>query len=163
MTPKPLTYDPRWKETSASLREGVLFVKMPVSQAFMLILVLQSLLKQYDPNLAGKGNRYLKEDFLDFLIKEVEGARALGHYSVFYQVPEEAARKDSALLLSLAGTDTFGILSHFQQVLEAGLREDPEVDWIARVGGPSPNANLLSLDEPMDLDLEEVSDDPLQS
>lgn len=147
--------DPRWREMSASLRKGQLFVKMPVSQAYLLSLALNHALEDC---LTKEAEEYLRKDLLEFLIREIEGARSLQHQSIFYQVPSETALKDANLLRDeLEAHDHSGIIERFRTTLESGLEDDPRVDWIRRVGGPGPSCDFESLPTPapfIDFDLE---------
>jgi hypothetical protein len=153
--------DPRWREISASLRKGKLFVKMPISRAWMLTVVLRTALGKCDEAL--DPIKYLKEDLLGFLVREIDGARELEHRSIFYQVPEETGRKDVALLREhLEPSDNTHEIRYFCEVLEAGLNGNPGVDWISRVGGPKSSTPSLDLDLAMDdieINLDDVLDD----
>jgi hypothetical protein len=126
-------YDPERGNFSASLRKGSLYVKMPLKKALGLVQALE--LAGFltgdveDPNPAA--------EFQDFLAGEYRRAT---NQSLFYAVDVEGARKDIESLMLVEPQDESGLIRTFCDCLEAGLRNDPGVDWIGRVGGPKPDA-----------------------
>lgn len=129
--------DPFWQCFGASLRKDILYVKMPLSRAQRLLdsMELASFLtgdvtevKPVDELLA-----FLREQF-----------QAATNQSLFYRIPAEEARKDIANLITLEPRDRSGIIQKFRFSLEKGLRDDPKVDWITRMGGPKPDSRLTS-------------------
>lgn len=123
--------DPRWKEFSASIRKGVLYVKMPAEKANLLVLSMQCLraLKEMGEEIS-LGNLHTQEVFLR---EQVEAAT---NPSVFISVTAENVREDIETLRSIEERDQAGILRSYREVLEKGLRNEPAVDWITRMGGP---------------------------
>ncbi len=76
-----------------------------------------------------------------FLLREVRRAT---NQSLFYAAPIEEIRTDIMALRIAVAEDRYGVLAQFHDALLRGLRNDPRVDWIARVGGPNPNSSLTS-------------------
>jgi len=102
--------DPRWTEASASLRKGTLYVKLPRAKVILLIEELTS-----------------QEQ--DLLQKEIlESQKAF----VFYG-PTDDWNED---LVTLKGMNPSGITTELVLAIEAGLRNEDQVDWISRIGGP---------------------------
>lgn len=127
--------DPRWQMISASLRKGQLYVKMPIAKARALMMVWQIISSAtkltHDQKLVDRVNTAFK-----LIEDEAVGSQTYGIASVFYMVSDAECQEDIDALMSFVAEDKTGILQSFKEALEAGLRSDPEVDWIARVGGP---------------------------
>jgi hypothetical protein len=102
--------DSQWEEVSASLRQGILYVKVPREkvQPFLDALV---------------------QEEEDLILKQVlESEKAF----VFYG-PTDDWNED---LTTLKGLLPSSVVEEFISVVEAGLRNDARVDWISRIGGP---------------------------
>lgn len=157
---RPVNNDPRWQEKSASLRDGKLFVKMPLTQARMLRAVLLHVLQVLDleEDDDSRESKIHLTGYTSWLSDEVEVVAAANQTSVVYAATLDYATKDAEYIGKAKGLDQTGILSHFHRILEAGLRSDPEVDWIARVGGP--NRDFTGLEQPS-LDVSEIILDDL--
>lgn len=127
--------DPKWQMISASLRKGQLYVKMPLAKARALLMVwsiTSSTTKlTHEQNLVDNLNTVFK-----LLEEEAVGSQTYGIASVFYMVSTDQCETDIKALTSFVEEDASGVLRSFKEALEAGLRSDPEADWIARVGGP---------------------------
>ncbi len=124
--------DPSWREFGASLRKNSLYVKMPLSKARRLLVNMDvASFLSGDVTEPGPGDemlRFLREQF-----------KATTNQSLFYAVPVAEARRDIEALIIIEAKDRSGILRQFRSALEAGLNNDPRVDWIARMGGPKPD------------------------
>ncbi len=130
--------DPRWQEFGASLRGDQLYVKMPLKKAGVLLIAI---------DIAGfmTGNiddPSPTEELLVFLRGEIRRAT---NQSLFYVIPIDQAKKDVEQLILIEPQARISIIKKFRNTLEAGLRNDPQVDWITRVGGPKPKS---STDDP---------------
>ena len=111
--------DPRWTEISASLRQGKLYIKMPREKVAPLLEAL------------GAENQ-------DLYLKEVlESPKAF----VLYGSTDDW-NKD---LITLKGLKPSVVVTELVLAIEAGLRNEDQVDWISRIGGPS-REGLDSLD-----------------
>lgn len=126
--------DPKWQEFSASLRKGELFVKMPIGKARALYIVWQIVSSHvHERDIIECWN-------LDKLFKlvsdEAAGSQEYGIKSVFYSSTVESCQKDIEALQKFGEEDKTGVFRLFKETLEKGLRSDPEVDWVSRVGGP---------------------------
>ena len=105
--------DPKWTEVSASLRKGKLYVKVP---HFKVPVLIQALLAAEE----------------DLLSKEIlESTKAF----VFYG-PTDDWNEDLTTLRSMKTQDLMVV--EFALAIEAGLRNEAQVDWISRAGGPPP-------------------------
>ncbi len=102
--------DPRWTEISASLRKGKLYVKMPREKVKPFLEALE----------AESQDLYLKE--------VLESPR-----SFVLCAPVDDWNQD---LITLKDLRPSVVVTEFILVLEAGLRNEDLVDWIARIGGP---------------------------
>ncbi|MBD3261604.1 MAG: hypothetical protein GF334_07985 [Candidatus Altiarchaeales archaeon] len=139
--------DPHWRQFAASRRDGDVFVKMPRSKARGLALVW-SVLQEKHPELKEKEDL---KSFFDFLAGEEEAAAQAFFPSVFYQQELSGCEKDASTLQLLEDKDSTGLIKELRSALLKGMKNDPAVDWIARVGGPK--RNRLK-------DLEKVTDSP---
>ena len=102
--------DSRWTECSASLRKGTLYVKMPRAKVILLIEILSA-------------------ENQDLLQKEIlESKKAF----VFYGSTDDWNED----LVTLKGLAPSGITTELVLAIEAGLRNEPNVDWVSRIGGP---------------------------
>lgn len=145
--------DPDWTEFSASNRKNQIFVKMPAVKAKSL-LDLWTVISQtveLDPE-----TRRLSSEIFKLLQDELEGTLEYGNKSVFYTVPSDVCRKDVKALQQLEDKDPTHVFTDFRETLEKGIRNDPSVDWIQRVGGP-PNRGPLAGLEREDEDFLELS------
>ncbi len=148
--------DPDWKMISASLRKGVLYVKMPVAIAVLLGAAWKTVSARFHERDILEIHR---NDALFKLIgDELEGSIEYGIGSVFYSTPIDVCEKDIEALKTFADKDTSTLFQSFVDALEAGLKSDPAVDWITRVGGPKPNAfeALQPEPEPVQLSLDDL-------
>lgn len=143
--------DSRWQEFAASLRDGQLFVKMPAPKARALLLVWEILSQRVKTTRETAASATA---LFRLLHEELTGTLEYGIKSVFYSIPLEMCQKDIEVLRHYEGEDATGVFAAFRETLERGLRNDPLVDWIARVGGPKREA-LAGLEredsEPVDL------------
>ncbi len=124
--------DPGWQEFGASLRKDQLYVKMPLKKAGVLLDAI---------DIAGFMTGDLDdpspaEGLLAFLRAEMNRAT---NQSLFYVVSVDEVKKDIEQLSLIEPKDRIGLIQRFRVTLEAGLRNDPKVDWITRVGGPKPD------------------------
>ncbi len=137
--------DPQWQEYSASLRKGSLYVKLPRTQARMLSgaleRVLQALERKDCINLS-ESKTYLTR-YAKFLKDEIDKALVVSQPMVIYAATLDYATDDAKHLRLVEHLDLTATLVPFQRCLEAGLRGDPEVDWVTRVGGPKPDLSGL--------------------
>lgn len=129
--------DPYWQFFGASLREDILYVKMPLSRAQRLLASID--LASF---LTGDITEASPVDGLLAFLREQ--LRAATNQSLFYRIPVEEARQDIVDLTALEPKDQSGIIEKFRVCLERGLRNDPRVDWISRMGGPKPDGSLTS-------------------
>lgn len=150
--------DPRWQEFAASLRDGQLFIKMPASKARALLLVWEILSQRVK---ATSETKSAVAALLQLLHEELTGTLEYGIKSVFYAVPTALCQKDIEVLRHYEGEDATGVFAAFRETLERGLRNEPAVDWIERVGGPKREA-LAGLEredsEPVDLSVFDFED-----
>ena len=109
--------DSRWTEISASLRGETLYVKMPRPKADLLIWAL----------LAAHQDLFLKE------VSESEKA-------LVFSGSTDDWNGDLLTLKSLETSSD--VVTELIQAVEAGLRNEAQVDWIARIGGPTHNKTL---------------------
>lgn len=130
--------DPRWKELSASLRQGNLYIKLPRNQVFDLLKAFSSTLIvmkiEEDPDLSVKYT-YLTT-YIEFLTEQIKKILMVAQTSVVYSTSQDQTMKDVACFKVVEHLDKSGRIFLFRNCLEAGLRGDPEVDWITRVEGP---------------------------
>lgn len=158
--PNNIRQDPRWKEISASLREGKLFVKLPHFKALLLrdsLLKTIHLLSNDEYKELAKTKDYL-EKYSVWLTEEMDMAFVARQPSVFYRAILTVAAADAEHLGKVVHLDPTGRLSEFHAVLEAGLRNDPEVDWIARVSGPSPDFSGLERGDYLEMSTVDLED-----
>ena len=102
--------DSKWRECSASLRKGTLYVKMPRVKAIILV-------------------RMLGVEKQDLLRKRIlESGKAF----VFCGSTDDW-NKD---LLTLKSLRNSAVVSELVLAIKAGLRNEVWVDWISRVNGP---------------------------
>jgi hypothetical protein len=120
------------------LREGSLYIKISLSKAEALVRALEvagALTGGLDaPNPA--------RELLIFLRTELYRAT---NQSLFVAVSSAEAEEDIKNLRLVEAQDDTELVRKFRECLEAGLRNDPQVDWISRVGGPKPDAGLKGL------------------
>ena len=149
--------DPDWQRFCASLREGTIYVKMPLVKARSVIINVE--LAGFltgdlsDPNPAEELRKFLENQL-----------REATNHCLFYAVPVAEARQDIESLILIESQDKTGILHRFRLVLESGLSNDPEVDWISRMGGPKPGTltpPVTKCPAPQDPDLSDLSDEEL--
>lgn len=128
--------DSRWKKISASLRKDPdgkpsIYLKLPSSKLWEIILEItyysQSLPSQ------GKVQEHLTA-LLDFFRQEYKVSSSP---SIFLRIPVEEIKKDILSLKVVADFSEHSSVEDFIAAVEAGLRNDPDVDWIARCGGPT--------------------------
>lgn len=105
-----LHQDPRWSEVSASLRKGKLYVKMSREKTLLLVHALTTQHK----DLGEK--------------ETLESARAF-----VFADSTDGWNQDLAILKGMVPSAT---LQEIILAIEAGLRNDAQVDWVSRVGGP---------------------------
>ena len=121
--------DPKWKEVSASLRKGTLYVKMPRDKVILFIEALAS-------------------EKQDLIRKEILESRMA---FVFYGSTDDW--NEDLVTLEALGSSGFvketpsliGTVQELITVVKAGLRNEAEVDWVARIGGP-PRENTDALE-----------------
>jgi hypothetical protein len=152
--------DPRWQMISASLRKGQLYVKMPIAKARALLIVWHVVSQK----AAGPADHSKRINALIKLIEdEAVGSQTYGIASVFYMASDAECQEDIDALTSFVAEDATGVLQSFKDALEKGMQSDPEVDWIARVGGPQahPFEALQMEPEPVDqLSFDDLFGDP---
>ena len=135
--------DPFRQEMAASLRGNQLFVKMPYTRVVELVGIMshvrQERLKQKKEPLENLG---VQEKFMR---EQMESAT---NPSIFISLTRSRAQEDVEGLLTFEEEDSRGILSRYRIILEKGLEDDPDVDWIRRMGGPTSEPFIdLSLEE----------------
>lgn len=159
--------DVRWVEISASLRGPVLFVKLPVERGRQILLILEDIVRkdQYVPQ-----RNYLL-GYHDFLLEQTRATFAAGQRSLVYSLPVKEVTLLVEHLKQVEDGDVLGVLECLRKVLEAGLQDNRDVDWISRLeGGPPPNGAererleraLRALPvgaESIDIDLSELFED----
>ena len=133
--------DPSWREFGASLRKNTLYVKMPLSKARKLIVNME--LASFLSGDITEPGPAPSDEMLKFLREQFKAAT---NQSLFYAVPVADARRDVEALTLIEAKDKSEILRQFRSALEAGLNNDPRVDWIARTGGPKPEDSKGSED-----------------
>ena len=116
MSPRPWQ-DPNWTEISASLRKGTLYVKMQKSKASSIVHILQ-------------------DADQDLLRKKIQDS---GMAFVFSGSTDDW-NEDLITLKKIRVTESSGGVEDLIQAVEAGLRNEPRVDWISRIGGPPRDA-----------------------
>lgn len=109
-----MSLDSRGTEISASLRKGTLYVKMPREKAVSLILALDAEQK-------------------DLISKEIlESEKAF-----VFSGPTDDWNEDLTTLKNMGTTIvSASVVEEFILAVEAGLRNEAQVDWISRVKGP---------------------------
>ena len=140
--------DPRWREMSASLRRGVVYVKMPLTKAYLLLHFLDGL--NFSSTEETPNRKRLRElrDLLSEEIRATEEYSALvPQPSLFYRLGYREARQDALALQEVEDQDLGGNVRLFRRCLSRGSEGDPDLDWIARVGGPKPDSPLEGLSE----------------
>jgi len=105
-----LHQDPRWAEVSASLRKGRLFVKISKEKT----LLLEHALTEQHKDLGEK--------------ETLESAKTF-----VFTDSIDGWNQDLAILKGMVSS---AILQEIILAIEAGLRNDAQVDWVSRVGGP---------------------------
>lgn len=125
--------DPNWQQIAASLRKEQLYVKMPIAKARAVCMVWQIV----SQTITGSPEHIARlNEAFNLLEEETVGSQTYGIKSVFYMVSVDQCERDIEALASFVEEDASGVLRSLKEALEAGLRSNPEVDWIARVGGP---------------------------
>ncbi len=128
--------DSQWKLISASLREspeGVLsiYLKLPADKLWEIVLEIiyytQALPAQ------SKVQEHLTA-LTNFFKREY---KASSEPSIFLRIPVEEIKKDILSLKPVADYSKGTSVEDFIAAVEAGLRNDPKVDWITRCGGPA--------------------------
>ncbi len=133
--------DPHWTQFSASLRQGQLYVKMPVSSGTALVthLEIASVVSESD----------VVQPLINFLRGELDRRT---NPSLYYAVSVTEAEQDIEAVRAVeASLSEPRFVTAFRKSLEAGLRNDPSVDWITRVGGPMSDELQGSTIDPDDL------------
>jgi hypothetical protein len=102
--------DPQWQEASASLRKGKLYVKL--SRAKTLLLVAEMTRQNKDI-----GEKDVLESPKSFVFAD----------------STDGWNQDVAVL---KGMEPSATVQELILAIEAGLRNEAQVDWISRVGGP---------------------------
>jgi hypothetical protein len=150
--------DPHWQQFAASLRKDQIYVKMPLSKARALGAVWDILSKKIMFTEPVLGDMI---DLIKLIADEAVGSQTYGISSVFYMVSTDQCGKDIEVLGNLIDKDQTGVFKLFKESLERGLKSDPDVDWIARVGGPKahPFEALQSESETVDLSYEDLFGD----
>jgi hypothetical protein len=152
--------DPRWQDFAASLRKGQIYVKMPVGKARTLGMVWHIISQKHSITPGSVAQDM--EKLIKLITEEAVGSQTYGIKSVFYMVPEAECGKDIEVVSYFVAEDQTGVFKLFKESLEKGLQSDPEVDWIARVGGPQahPFEALQPESEPVDVLFEDLFDFP---
>lgn len=105
-----LHQDPRWSEASASLRKGKLYVKLSREKTLLLVAALTKQHKDL-------GEKETLESPKSFVFAD----------------STDGWNED---LVVLKGLEPAASIQEIILAIEAGLRNDAQVDWISRVGGP---------------------------
>jgi hypothetical protein len=129
--------DPKWQEFSASKRGRAVFVKMTTLKARVICVAWDLISRRLEE--IDKGS--LPSLFKD-IGREVEASMEHNTAFVVYSIPVANCRRDVESLQRFTGQAQSKIeemLVLFCEALEAGLKGDPRVDWIARCGGPTPD------------------------
>lgn len=140
--PRQVSCDPLWKRISASLRRdpnGVpsLYLKLPATTLWQIILGINHVLAGAG---IGDGARdVVLEELYSFLYQE--HARSAAPL-IFLRIPVVDVEKDIESLKTVQEWDKSGYIRAYLEALQAGLRNDPEVDWISRCGGPACDVSL---------------------
>lgn len=137
--------DTKWTNISASLRKGILYVKVSREKVILLTHALVA-------------------DDQDLLLKEtLESEKAFVFYGPADDWNEDlkTLRKLKPSAESLAGADAGSLVAEeLIAAIEAGLRNEAQADWISRTGGPVRENGatledlgpLLREEEPISLD-----------
>ena len=151
--------DPKWQDFAASLRKGDVYVKMPIAKARALGMIWHILSQK---GAYSKGLIDALDAMIKIITEEAIGSQTYGIKSVFYMVPVDQCKKDIELVSHLVAGDQTGVFVLFKETLEKGLQSDPEVDWIARVGGPQahPFESLQPESNTVDISFEDLFDFP---
>lgn len=128
--------DSQWKSISASLREspeGVLsiYLKLPADKLWEIVLEIT----YYTQALPSQGE--VQEHLtalMNFFKKEYKASL---DPSIFLRIPVEEVKKDILSLEAVIDSSKSTSGKDFIAAVEAGLRNDPKVDWITRCGGPA--------------------------
>ena len=149
--------DPYWTQFAASLREGQVYIKMPVAKARALVLVWH-ILSQKVMHTESVLNDMT--DLIKLITEEAVASQSYGIKSVFYMVPMGQCGKDIEVIGYFVEEDKTGVFRKFKESLEKGLQSDPEVDWIARVREPQahPFEALQEDLDPVDVSLDDLFD-----
>lgn len=136
--------DSRWRIISASLREnpeGVLslYLKLPATKLMEIILEITFYTRTFLPLQDGDLKHQAAhlenlEALLKFFRQEHKASTAP---SIFLRIPIDEVEKDILSLKVVAEIDRNTSTADFVAAAEAGLRNDPNVDWVARCGGPA--------------------------
>ena len=128
--------DSQWKSISASLREspeGVLsiYLKLPADKLWEIVLEI-TYYTQALPSQS-KVQEHLTA-LMNFFKREYKASM---DPSIFLRIPVEEIKKDILSLKAVADQARGPSVEDFIAAAEAGLRNDPKVDWITRCGGPA--------------------------
>lgn len=151
--------DPRWQEFAVSLRRGITYIKMPLASARLIISVLTRVAtgKAAEPYTS---LLKLRTFLYGELLASNELSKMIPQHCLFYSQAAGLTISDAKLLREVQEQDETNMLRAFASALEKGAEGDLDLDWISRVGGPSPNSPLEGLvreNEPAEiLDLTEV-------
>jgi hypothetical protein len=82
----------------------------------------------------------------DLLLKKVYWNNESKYQPFVFVGPVEDWKEDLETLIPLSNDerDPTGIIREFHFILSLGLIDNPEVDWVARTGGPAPKASVSS-------------------
>jgi len=127
--------DPRWRKISASLRKDPdgkpsIYLKLPSSKLWEIILEIT----HYTQSLPSQGEDLHLVALKKFFSQEYKASLAP---SIFLRIPVEEIKRDILSLKVVADSSKDTSAEVFIAAVEAGLRNDPDVDWIVRCGGPS--------------------------
>lgn len=123
--------DGRWKSFSASLRDGVIYLKMPREHARKICAHWLLISHEHPEVEAG----LLPGLFATIQAEEAQDELAIR--SCFLSIPADEAQVTIDHLDRFAQwDDPGGFMNKFRGSLRLGLLGDPDVDWIVRVGGP---------------------------
>jgi hypothetical protein len=136
-----------WKKISASLRKDPdgtpsIYLKLPASKLGEIIHLIAMVIGPEVQNIvdtaASRGSIKYLQGLLDFLRQE---RAASSSPSIFLRIPVEEVERDLLSLKDVGGFGKNNPVGEFIAALEAGLRNDSTVDWIARCGGPADNVS----------------------
>jgi hypothetical protein len=107
-------------EASASLRKGTLYVKMPREKVILLIEALTSVKQDLiRKEILESRKAFVFYGSTDDWNEDLVTLEALGDLGIIRETPS----------LSI-------VVKEFITAVKAGLRNEAEVDWILRIGGP---------------------------